>query len=220
MIAFYIALPHNKSIILNEDIMHYLSAIEPDERKLLIYKEVSKTAHQDISGQHFHVLVSWNDKTYDTFRKTILIKKYGLRGQSKDGLPRQYGRVTKIRDPLRMAAYTAKGGDPVAQEGYTNEDITKFNEISFIKEEKKTFIEDLMEHLMEERHRFIDPSGEILIKIIILQTIILKYHIDKQDKPLSRPKLEYYTNHYIQCIEPLRNRPDFLEEILIYIIKK
>jgi hypothetical protein len=202
--------------------MSYLPGIEDisTNHKLIIVRETSTKSHQDISGQHFHVLLTWEDKTYDTYRKTILIKKYQLRGRSSDGLPRQYGRVTHIRDPLRMAAYTLKGEDVVKCIGYTPEEIAKFNEISFIKEDKKTFIEELMAHLLDQRSNFIDPNGEILIKIIKLQTIILKYHIDKQDKPLSRPKLEYYTNHYIQCIEPLRNRPDFLEEILIYIIRK
>jgi hypothetical protein len=213
--AFYIALPHSNV----DDIWLSLNKYTPDNKQIILAKEISKKSHQDISGEHFHVLVQWTEKIYEAYKKTILINKYKLTGKAtKDG-HRKYGKIKDIKNYEKLVSYTIKQNNYQSL-NWEQEELDNHYGKSFIKEDKKAFIEELMEHLLEQRPRFIDPLGEILIKIIKLQSIILDYHINKQDKPLSRPKLEYYTNHYIQCIEPLRKRQDFIEEILIYIIKK
>lgn len=214
MKAFYIALPHTESESLWTSLLKYNS-----NNKLIMAREVSKTAHKDVSGQHFHILADWSSNTYNNFKATIIKNKYNLCGKAEKGGHRKYGLVTKIRDLDKMLSYTIKGNN-YTQIGYTDEELQDAYGKSFEKENKKSLLDELMDHLLQIRSSFISPDGDILVKTIKLEMSILEYHIDTQDKPLSKSKLEYYASHYLQCVEPLRKRKEYLEEIFIYLKKK
>lgn len=226
MIAFFLAIGH----IEVDTLWTYLCNYTPDPKLLILAAEISHVSHADTSGQHFHVVADWEDKTWETFKKTILIKKYNLRGQAKDGLPRQYGRVTKIKDKDKMIAYTIKGG----QFRYKNVDdkyIEQCLEMSFEKEEdkKEAYQETLMVHLLAVRETFMnlnnDPNRydslcDNPINVYYLAEEILMHHMENKDKPICRTKLEYYIEYYLQCEEPLRFNKKVRQQILSIILKR
>jgi len=216
MIAFMIALPHTY----DDTLWSHLCKYSTETTRIIMAKEISKKSHQDISGHHFHVYVEWEDKTWEAFKKTILIKTYQLRGQAKDGLPRQYGRVTKIKDDVKMIAYTIKCNDYKQ----TNVDQSYLDEIykneSFEKEDKKDYQETLMEHLLAVRETFIVADHDNPIKIYDLAEEILRHHMENKEKPLCRTKLEYYIEFYLQVKEPLRFNKKITQQILIILLKR
>lgn len=58
--------------------------------------------------EHYHFLVEMSDKQYHAFSKRVFKDKYKLRGRAVCGAPRQYGKVSQIRDIQKMARYTCK----------------------------------------------------------------------------------------------------------------
>lgn len=58
--------------------------------------------------EHYHFLVEMSDKNYHAFAKRVFKDKYGLRGRAISGAPRQYGKVSQIRDIQKIARYTCK----------------------------------------------------------------------------------------------------------------
>jgi len=220
-----IALPQTYDDTLWSHLCKYSTETTP----IIMSKEISKRSHQDISGHHFHIYVGWEDKTWEAFKKTILIKTYQLRGQAKDGLPRQYGRVTKIKDDVKMIAYTIKCNNYKK----TNIDQSYLDEIykneSFEKEDKKDYQETLMTHLLAVRETFMnlnnDPNRydslcDSPINVYYLAEEILMHHMENKDKPICRTKLEYYIEYYLQCKEPLRFNRKVRQQILSIILKR
>lgn len=57
---------------------------------------------------HLHFLVEMTDTAYHTFSKRIFKDKYKLRGQARNGKPRQYGKMKKINDIEKALVYTLK----------------------------------------------------------------------------------------------------------------
>ena len=60
--------------------------------------------------EHFHFLVEMSADDYVKYRKRVFIDKLKLRGQAKQGQPRQYGKVNSIKDLEKMKSYTIKEG--------------------------------------------------------------------------------------------------------------
>lgn len=58
--------------------------------------------------EHYHFLVEMSDKNYHAFAKRVFKDKYQLRGRAISGAPRQYGKVSHIRDIQKIARYTCK----------------------------------------------------------------------------------------------------------------
>lgn len=218
MKAFYLAIPHNQSDIL----WNYLCKYTQSDEKLILAKETSTKSHQDISGQHFHILAEWETKTYEAFKKTIIINHYKLRGQATKDHSRQYGIVRKIKDEDKMLSYTIKAND-YQQQNYTEEELEEAYNNSYEKEDIKAYQDQIMEHLLANRTYFIKEFSEnqgSIIQTILIEESILKYNMETKDKPICKSKLEYYTNYYLQCVEPLRYQQNYIQEILIYLKKR
>jgi hypothetical protein len=60
--------------------------------------------------EHFHFLVEMENDDYIKYRKRVFIDKLKLRGQARQGQPRQYGRIKDIKDLEKMKSYTIKEG--------------------------------------------------------------------------------------------------------------
>jgi len=218
MIAFMVALPHIQDHILWSHLCNYSTDTTP----IIMAKETSKKSHQDISGQHYHIYIGWEDKTWEAFKKTILMKKLLLRGQAKDGLARQYGRVTKIKDETKMIAYTIKCNDYK----YKNLDKQYLDHIyeneSFEKEDKLDYQETLMKHLLATRDKFItipEHATETPLKVYLLAEEILEHHMETREKPICKTKILYYISYYLQCVEPDRHNKKMKENILSIILR-
>lgn len=219
MLAFMVALPHTQ----DDTLWSYLCNYSTDTTPIIMSKEVSKKSHQDISGEHYHIYIGWEEKTWEAFKKTILMKKFQLRGQAKDGLARQYGRVTKIKDETKMIAYTIKCND------YRFQNMDKeyldyiYANESFEREDKLDYQEQLMKHLLATRDKFILDTSQTTdtpIKVYTLAEEILLHHMENKDKPICRTKIEYYISYYLQVVEPTRLNKHMRDAILSIILKR
>lgn len=84
---------------------------------------------------HFHIIFEGTEKIYTNFSKR-LIEKFKLRGKSKEGKGRQYGKVKVIKDIDKMMSYTLKN-----EKYRTNMETDKIQELlekSFVKKENES----------------------------------------------------------------------------------
>lgn len=103
---------------------------------------------------HFHFIVEMTENHYHNFSKRVFKDKFNLRGRATKGLPRQYGRVKEIQNLERLKAYTLKDGN--FRTNMTEEQIQKYIDISFKKNEQKTLDESLLNDLYEIFHDYIE----------------------------------------------------------------
>lgn len=167
----------------------------------VLAKETTKSAHKETQGQHFHAYVEMTDKQYDSFRKTILVKKYNLSGQARNGKPRQYGRIKSIKDETKMLQYTCKDNNLITR----NIDLEKIQEAiknSYKKQDRKDFITEMMDYLgkttyQEEQEQF-NGQVEWQFKPRLVEYQIIKYYIEnKINKPVSKATLRSLTTRYM-----------------------
>lgn len=141
-IFFMAVLPHSEIHRFRDFLVSYLV----EDSEYIISMETSPSSHAETAGQHFHVAVEMEDKSYDCFRKTILVNHYGLRGRASKGKPRQYGKVREIRDFNKFMSYTVKDQNLI----HNMKDLKKLQRYidqSFKREDKATFIEGCLEHI-------------------------------------------------------------------------
>lgn len=212
MIAFFMALPHTEYDSLWEFLCNYTNPLN----KLVLAKETSKKSHKDISGQHFHILVEWEKNTYEAFKKTIIDKHYQLCGRSTTGNSRKYGQVRGIKDIDKMLIYTIKHGD-FRYQNYTKEEIKEAYEQSYIKEDKRAFMEDIIEHLYAQDYQPRQGNIEFKIPIAKIEYDIVVYWMNNNDKVITRNTLHHILLRFLTQKWQYRN--DNIQEI-IYIIKK
>lgn len=212
---FMVAQPHSLLETLINDLEKYLEACP----QYIISSETSKDSHLDISGQHFHIATRMTEKQYDSFRKTILVKKYSLRGQAKNGLPRQYGKVLKVRDETKFLQYTLKDKNYISK-NINLKQIQEWIDASYPRQDKFDFMKELTIHLQQNRYRYIKSFSETQdtsIQLHILEEMVLEFHINhpyniKQNKTLCLSRLRYYVNNYLQF-----NEKQYLNILLNYL---
>lgn len=193
---FFMALPLSRMHELFEDLQKYL---EPNGRVVLA-GETSTTSHQETNGEHFHVAIDMNDNQYKAFYKTIIQTKYGLKGRAvSGGTGRQYGLVKpdKVRDETKFLQYTVKNKN-ILYKNINLQTIQDLIKSSFIKEERKSKIDTLMDYLQGREHDIYNepvnrvnethPDSQPSIDIVQLEFIIFEWHMDvwatkKQEVP-------------------------------------
>lgn len=111
----------------------------------LIAAEVTKDSHKDTNGEHFHFLVQMTESDYHKYAKRCFKDKLKLSGQARDGKPRQYGKVKKIEDIERMAAYTIKQGN--IRTNMTESQLETYKKITFTTKDELSFEDELYEYL-------------------------------------------------------------------------
>lgn len=141
---FYFATLHsNRDYILKE----LLKEIDPEKQMYLVTEEISKTSHQDISGQHFHIIAQMEDKNYTNYSKRV-ITKLGLRGKADLGLSRQYGKV-KIKDLDKAISYVLKDNGKY-HTNMTAEQIQEFYDKSFKKDDTRDIRRQIINSLIQQ----------------------------------------------------------------------
>ena len=63
---------------------------------------------------HFHIIADIDINDYNAFIAKVVRKKWKLRGRATNGNPKQYGRITNIKKPCHMIAYTLKQGSYIS----------------------------------------------------------------------------------------------------------
>jgi len=139
----------------------------------IIALEITEHSHKETAGEHIHFCAEMSDVTYHAFCKRVFKDRYKLSGQARNGKPKQYGKVTEIKDITRMKAYCIKDNNY-----YTNlpdEEINKLKKISFSKVDKKptngSWTQEVVNYLNKEYPRHWDMSNkvdqELLVEVII-----------------------------------------------------
>jgi len=200
---FMAAIKHEEK----DNIIKYLEEYIDEDASYLVSMETADDSHIETEGQHFHFAVCMSEKTYDKFRKTILVNRYKLRGQAKKGLPRQYGCIRNVRDETKFLTYmTKEKNENLIFRNIDLDQIQQYIEDSYKKEKKTDYVDTLMEHLEMCKHLFHnDPDQKYLggtqipeIDTLKLEELVLKLYMDNHDKVLTIHKLRYYVNYYLQ----------------------
>jgi len=148
-IAFFIAhhFPNQDGI---NNILQYF--IHHDITEIVIAHELSADAHQETGGHHYHFWIYATTQKYQTFIKWFK-DNYNkqLRGKATKDRSRQYGKVTDIRDELKMLAYTIKDGHFASTISQTMLELAM--EMSYEKEEN--IQEALAKRLIENERSFL-----------------------------------------------------------------
>lgn len=164
----------------------------------LIAAEVTKDSHKETNGEHFHFLVQMTDSDYHKFSKRAFKDKLNLRGIARDGFPRQYGRVKKIEDISRMAAYTIKQGN--IRTNMTESQLNAYKAVTFTAKEQMSFEEELYEYMVNNNKK---ESGAIIIEFPLLATQVITFTRQHKSKQyINRQKIDkyvrYYQTHYLK----------------------
>lgn len=115
----------------------------------VISKEIADGKHTETTGEHFHFCAEMSPETYHRLSKRLFKDKYKLRGQARNGLARQYGKVSEIRDTARMIAYCLKDGD--YKTNIPHDELEQYKKISFkVVKEKPTKALTFLQKITEE----------------------------------------------------------------------
>lgn len=180
-IAFFAAIRHSEIDYIEQVIQEYQSCTA-----YVIGMEISLSAHMDTSGQHIHFFSNMNDKDYHLFAQRVFKTKYGLRGQAKKDLPRQYGKVREIHNLTRMAAYTVK--DQNIRSNIDPKIIQSWVSQSFKQQDKK--------ELKDKLFNYMDQEYAMTHDILQLRLSILEYF--RQTKiSVTKPSILRYLYDYL-----------------------
>lgn len=175
--------------------------------------ETSKHTHKHTEGKHIHVYAEITPQQYKAFIYRLKYLKIPLYGRVTDGIPRSYGVVKHVRDPLKMLAYTIKGGDFLSTE--TSEVIKEAQAISYEKEEPLlTLRNSIIEYLdanirpsfrtfpsndtdgIEEGWCYIPDTRHTLVANLKL-AVIQFFRKDPTLKMPAKTKVLYFIQYYL-----------------------
>lgn len=144
-IGFFCAATHDNLDYMETTLNSY------DIGEYLITAETALNAHIKTNGEHFHFLVEMRLKDYHRFSKRVFKDKFNLKGRAADAIGRQYGRIKKdIRDLDKLKAYMCKEADKEMMRTNMTEDmLDSYINDSFVKDDKKTFQQELFVKLDE-----------------------------------------------------------------------
>lgn len=218
-IAFFCAVRHSPEndaylvdMLKNYDIGSYL-----------VVRETSPVAHKDTDGQHYHFLVQMSKDDWARYRKRVFVDHFKLRGQAKEGLSRQYGKVNYLKDTERMAIYMCKDGvGGVVSSTFTPEHLNAWYKQSFEKASDRTFRDKLIEYcdkhiIVDAIEHFVDDGWEKQqrIKNMIYQKVVHFYRVEGSQKMITKAALINFGNYYMIYHLKKKNQVDGLCPYLI-----
>jgi len=215
MITFYLVMRHTMAEDVKKAIEQYTTSLT----KYLITAERCKNSHKETDGEHFHVVIDWEEKTYNKFKRDIITKIWKLKGQARDGIGRQYGKE-KVENEEDMISYVLK--DQVLLDNnipnicfqvYTLEYLIERLNESYKKEDKYTLMDEVMNHLK------IMPCNCHPIDIWKIQLTILEYWIKNSNKTITKSTLNHLTIRFLTQEYKYHQENDY-EKILLFILGK
>lgn len=130
--CFFAAIHHREDLEIYKIWGEYSSEIG----QYVIAKEIATNSHLQTAGEHFHFCAEMTPETYHKICKRLFKDKYNLSGQARNGKPKQYGKVSEIKNITRMIAYCLKDGDYITN--IPSEDLEEYKKISFNHDKVKT----------------------------------------------------------------------------------
>lgn len=212
MIGFFVALEHSYKDDFVKDIESYLD----DDARYIIAMEVAKDKHVETKGEHYHFVGDMTDKQYDSFRKTILVKKYTRQGQARNGVGRQYGKIGKIRDETKLMSYTVKDKNII----YKKIDLKIIQELiqkSYHKEDRQFPLKELMVYLKDRSNNYyveaqevVSGSKPMLVSYTEIEYDIIRFYLQNSscEKTLTRSQIKSLTTKYLMYYTPFQNITD------------
>lgn len=201
-ISFYCCLPLEELDYLEKTLKEYKIG------DYLITHEVSQSSHKLTDGSHFHFVVQMSTKDYDAYVKKIFKTKYKLKGQARNGIGKQYGRVKDLRNAELMKSYALKDNgefrtslSDVLLEELRSKSYKKVDRVKEDKDMKK----DLMEYLLEQeqilhnKYYDKDPYGKYVIDPTQIRIKLISFF---RNHPTYRPNLnrsmiDRYINYFL-----------------------
>jgi len=218
MLGFFVALEHSNKDTFVNDVESYLD----DDARYIISMEIAKDKHVETKGEHFHFVGDMSDKQYDTFRKTILVKKYQRQGVARNGVGRQYGKIGKIRDETKLMQYTCKDNNIL----YRKIDLKTIQELiqkSYKKEDRQFPFKDLMEYLKINSNNYYQndiDNGWIHdshVEYYKIEFDIIQFYMDNStcEKTLTKSQIKSITTKYLMYYTSFKN----INHIYSYLMK-
>ncbi|WP_445720972.1 hypothetical protein, partial [Flavobacterium sp.] len=174
-----------------------------NDKSYIVAKETAYGKHKASEGQHFQCVLDMNDITYHNFSDKVK-NTFKLKGTSKDfkkdGIAKQYGKITKkdIKDVETACIYSLKDGDYVSN--IEKSLIKTWYEQSFQK--KKIDIEALYEYLDENLRDFLNQIGNHKSHSnTILGTLrknIISYHLEFKYLLPRKSGISDYLRNFLQ----------------------
>ena len=175
----------------------------------IVALEKSKNTHKETNGEHLQCIIDMEEVTYGNMNKAI-IKEFRLRGQAKDGLGRQYGKITKdkINDIERACIYTTKEGNVISN--IDREQIQEWYEKSFVK--KRIFhITKLVEYL-DTFHYLQDPREFYFADMIDkIKEHTIQYYLDYKIELPRRNVLYDHIRYYLAHSDNVKNKLEIIK---------
>ena len=218
MIGFFVALEHSYKDDFVKDVESYLD----DNARYIISMETAKDKHVETKGEHFHFVGDMTEKQYDTFRKTIFVKKHQRQGVARNGVGRQYGKIGKIRDETKLMQYTCKDNNII----YKNIDLKTTQELiqkSYHKEDRQFPLKELMEYLKTNSNNYYDnevDNGWIHdshVEFYKIEFDIIQFYMDNStcEKTITKSQIKSIVTKYLMYYTPFKN----INHIYSYIMK-
>lgn len=201
-----------------DDFEKYLIKYIDVSGRYLIAMETATNSHIETKGQHLHVAAEMDDKCWDAFRKTVLVKKYQLKGQARGGKCRQYGLVHDVRCEFRMLSYTVKDGN--FRTNMPLDDLQEYIDASFPKKKAIDHVKSMMEQLAKSRPHKINENycNQIEVDIERVEIAILQYYIDHQlMKSVNKTQLKSLTVRYLMYFEKIIHPDILMKQLYSYI---
>ena len=200
-IAFFCAVRHTSE---NEDYLVEMLK-NYDIGSYMVVRETSPVAHKDTNGQHYHFLVQMTKEDWGRYRKRVFVDHFKLRGQAKEGLSRQYGKVNYLKDTERMAIYMCKDGvEGVVASTFTQEQLNAWYRDSYDKANERTFRDKLIQYCDKRIHvdaieHFVDEGWDKQqrIKNMIYQQVVRFYRVEGSQKMITKAGLINFANFYM-----------------------
>jgi len=201
--AFYVAMQPNQADKAIEQLLLY----EP--KHYLCCGEIADETHQESQGFHIHYFCSISDTQYRCYIAKLKSLGYLMRGRAEPGLPRTYGKVKQIRDPMKMAAYTIKSYN---EDGSPSPVWTNFPEALFYQLLKLSYLKDEKDDTLDV-FRYIKenlPKEEERISLLDedCHQIGLPFQLHEPHMQLKVCILRFFREHSDKT--PTRNRVNYL----------
>jgi len=189
--TWFIAHTHSEEI--ESEFKKYIKKLTEPNAMFAICRETSTTGtHKLSNGQHYHFVCQITDKGYKAFIRHFK-EKYDLKGQSKNGIARQYG-VQTVKDKEQLCTYLAKDIDTTngwVATNFNNEDLQRYIDNSYKKYTYESYKYQLFQHMEQ------NTENEAL------EYTIIKYHLAEMKKhnklaPIKRNQVESLRNEYEQ----------------------
>lgn len=223
MIGFFVALEHSNKDDFVKDVESYLD----DDARYIIAMETAKDKHIETKGEHFHFVGDMTDKQYDTFRKTILVKKYERQGVARNGVGRQYGKIGKIRDETKLMQYTCKEAKYKDNLIFKKIDLKTIQDLiqkSYQKEDRQFPLKELMEHLKANSMYFYDSvydecdrlESVCSVRYDKIEFAIIQFYLDNStcEKTLTKSQIKSITTKFLMYYTHLPNIKDMYNYIM------